>query len=327
LVPPGLAYIADNIVRRNNILGADAGQRSRWASPLHLPHRSDVLFFAGCGYQFAPQLEVLTATLKKMDMSFVGADFAMRLARLQDRIGLNLTALSGRIFGHGSSAGPLEAAVRVLRRLGVAPGYLHEEEPCCGAPLYHSGYETRFAENARRAYEALRASGAREVIGLVPSCTYALKNLFPVYIEGYDLRVRHFLEVVVEKIAPYRLRFPRQVRVAYHDPCQLVRYFNFVDEPRRILKAVEGIELVEPSWTKGEWASCCGGGGGFEAVFPELSQIIGVNRVRELLEGKPDIIVTHCPGCILQLKAGLRELKMENVAVLDLAEVIAMAME
>jgi len=108
---------------------------------------------------------------------------------------------------------------------------------------------------------------------------------------------------------------------------QLVRYLSLVEEPRRILRAIKGIELVEPDWTKGEWATCCGGGGGFEAVFPELSQVLAVNRARELLETGAEIIATHCPGCVMQLKEGLRELKVDNVEVLDLSQVIAMAIE
>ena len=94
-----------------------------------------------------------------------------------------------------------------------------------------------------------------------------------------------------------------------------------------MLNSIGNIELVETDWTKGEWSTCCGGGGGFEAVFPELSQILATNRVRELLETGADIIVTHCPGCIMQLKDGLKDLKIKNVKVMDLAEVIAAAME
>ena len=37
-------------------------------------------------------------------------------------------------------------------------------------------------------------------------------------------------------------------------------------------------------------------------------------------------IVTTCPGCIIQLKAGLKQLKVNDVRVLDLAEIIAMSM-
>jgi Fe-S oxidoreductase len=38
------------------------------------------------------------------------------------------------------------------------------------------------------------------------------------------------------------------------------------------------------------------------------------------------MIVTQCPGCIMQLKEGLKENKVTNVEVLDLAQVVATAM-
>ena len=58
-----------------------------------------------------------------------------------------------------------------------------------------------------------------------------------------------------------------------------------------------------------------------------MSQMLGVNRARELMETGAEIIVTHCPGCIIQLKDGLRALNIKGVEVLDLAQVIAVAME
>ena len=130
----------------------------------------------------------------------------------------------------------------------------------------------------------------------------------------------------MEGIQSRELRFPREVKVTYHDPCQLARYLGLIDEPRQILGAIKGIELVETDWTNREWATCCGGGGGFEAVFPELSEILAVNRAKELVETGAQIIVTHCPGCIMQLKAGIERLKIDDVEVLDLAQIVAMAM-
>ena len=123
------------------------------------------------------------------------------------------------------------------------------------------------------------------------------------------------------------LQFPKEAKVTYHDPCQLARYLGLIQEPRQILKAIKDIELVETDWTKEEWTTCCGGGGGFEAVFPELSQILAVNRAKELVATEAQIVVTHCPGCIMQLKDGLKELKTDGIEVLDLAQIVAMAME
>jgi heterodisulfide reductase subunit B len=329
LVPPGLTYLADNIITRQNILGVSKEQGAKWAHNLNLPSQSDTVFFAGCGYQFSAQLEKLMSLARGIDKSVIGAELPMRFARFQKKLGLNLPAIYSNVLSLGgeTEVKPLEAAVKVLRKLGIQPGYLGKDEPCCGATLYHAGLQSKFAENARHAYQALKEAGVKRIIGIVPYCTHALQKLFPLFIEGYDLEVRHFLDIVAEKISLFKLRYPRQVRVTYHDPCQMVRYLNLIEEPRRILRAIEGVTLVEPEWTRSEWATCCGGGGGFETVFPELSQVLAVNRVTELLETKPDIIVTHCPGCIMQLKDGLHQLKVEGVEVLDLSEVVATAME
>lgn len=328
LIPPGLTYLADNILSTQNILGVTKEQSAKWAEDLNLPRQSETIFFAGCGYQYSGQLEALMTLVRQIEKSVIGAELPMRFARFQKKLGLNLPGLYSKAIARGSvdEIRPLDDAIKVLQKLGISFGYLADNEPCCGAPLYQSGLQQKFAENARQAYEKLKSVGVRQVISIVPYCTNALQNLFPKFIDDYKLEVRHFLEIVAENLPKQKLRYPQKVKVTYHDPCQMVRHLDLVDEPRRILKAIEDIELVEPEWTKGEWSTCCGGGGGFEAVFPELSGVLAVNRASELLETKPDIIVTHCPGCVMQLKDGLRELKVENVDVLDITQVIATAM-
>jgi heterodisulfide reductase subunit B len=329
LVPPGLLYLADNITTYQNILGVSREQSARWAKDLNLPKKSETVFFAGCGYQFSAQLETLMSLIRQMDKSVIGSELPMRFARFQKKLGLNIPGIYGNVLAKVSDTEvpALEAAIKVLRILGIEPGYLAEDEPCCGAPMYHAGMQTKFAENARQAYDKMKSAGVKKIISVVPYCTNALSSLFPQNIEGFDLEVKHFVEVVDENLAAFRPRFPRKVKVTYHDPCQLVRFLNIVDEPRHILRSIEGIELVETEWTCGQWSTCCGGGGGFEAVFPELSQVLAVNRTRELLETGAEIIVTHCPGCIMQLKDGLHELKAKNIEVLDLSQVVAMALE
>jgi len=329
LIPPGLTYLAGNIVSKQNILGVSKEQSARWAKGLNLPKKSETIFFAGCGYQFSSQLETLMSLMRRTDKSSIGAELPLRFTSFQKKLGLNLPGIYSKVLAKSgdTEAQPLKSAVRVLSNLGVEFGYLADDEPCCGAPLYNAGLHKEFAQNARQAYQKLKSFGVRRVISIVPSCTYAILRLFPLYVDGFDLEVRHFLEVVLERISSRELRFPREVKVTYHDPCQLSRYLGLIEEPRRILSAVKGIELVETDWTKGEWSTCCGGGGGFEAVFPELSQILAVNRAKELVETGAKIIVTHCPGCVLQLKTGLKALKANDVEVLDLAQIVAMAME
>ncbi len=328
LIPPGLTYLADNIASKDNILGTSKGAGAKWAKELHLPKEMETIFFAGCGYQYNSELESLMSLIRKIDKSAVSTELTMSLAGFQKKLGIDASGIYRKVMarGNGADAQPLRDAVKVLDSLGVKFGYLADEEPCCGGLLYFIGLHKEFAKHAQEVYARLKSRGIKRIIGIVPSCTYTLRNLIPDSIDGHDLEVKHFCEVVSEGISSLELRYPREVKVTYHDPCQLVRYLGLVEEPRQILRAIKGIELVETEWTKGEWATCCGGGGGFEAVFPELSQILAVNRAKELIETGAEIIVTHCPGCIMQLKAGLKELKAGGVEVLDLAQIVAMAM-
>jgi len=329
LIPPGLVHIAGNITSKQNVLGAPKGTGAKWAKELNLPKEARTIFFAGCGYQYTTGLESMMSLIRKMDKSPIGAELPMGLASFQKKMGVDLAGVYRKLLVKDSvfDGQPLRDAVKVLRNLGTEFGYLADDEPCCGGLLHYIGLQNEFAQNARRVYDELKSHGVKRIISIVPSCTYTIRDLIPKYIEGYDLEVKHFSEVVLEGIQSRELRFPREVKVTYHDPCQLARYLGLIEEPRQILRAIKGIELIEPDWTSGEWATCCGGGGGFEAVFPELSEILATNRTRELVETGAQIIVTHCPGCIMQLEDGLKKLKIDDVEVLDLAQVVAMAME
>lgn len=327
LIPPGLTYLADNINTKDNILGAGKEKGAAWAKNLNLPKEAATIFFAGCGYQFNHDLESLMSLLRKMDGSgAVSTDWAMGMAGLTKKMGIDAAGIYNKLFSRGSNdAEPLLAAVKVLTSLGIKFGYLAEAEPCCGGSMYFAGLQKQFGERAKNVYERLNAKGVKEIIGIVPSCTYTLGKLIPQFVKEENIKVRHFCEVVAENIKPGQFKYPKKVKVTYHDPCQLVRYLGIVEEPRKILKSIENIELVEPKGTSREWATCCGGGGGFEVVYPELSLTLAKNRAKELANTGAEIIVTHCPGCIMQLQAGLKEIKA-NIEVLDLSQILAKAM-
>ncbi len=329
LIPPGLTYLANNITSKNNILGASKGTGATWAKDLGLPKEMETIFFAGCGYQYASELESLMSLIRKIDKSAISTELTMSLASFQKKLGIDAAGIYRRVMNRGGEADaqPLLSAVKVLSNLGIKFGYLADDEPCCGALLHYIGLHKEFAKHAQQVHDRLKSRGVKRIISIVPSCTYTLRYLIPNNVNGDGLEVKHFCEVVSENISSRELRFPREVKVTSHDPCQLARYLKLIEEPRQILRAIKGLELVETDWTRGEWTTCCGGGGGFEAVFPELSQILAVNRAKELVATGAEIIVTHCPGCIMQLKAGLKELGVSGVEVLDLAQVVAMAME
>lgn len=330
LIPRGMLLIADNISSRDNIFGASPGAKAEWAKELSLPRRNKTIFFAGCGYQYLRHARTMLDALSKLEKHGLDAERTTGIARAFKRVGIDLTAMYSKLplGGDDHYIEVLHSAVKVLTGLGVDFGYLHEEEPCCGAPLHFFGLEEEFARHCQVTYDKLKSLGVKQIIGLVPSCTNALRNLFPNYVAGFDIEVKHFCQVVWERIKEgnISLEMPQKVEVTYHDPCQLARYLGVIDEPRQVLNSIKGLELKEPEWTNREWATCCGGGGGFEMVFPELSHILAVNRARELMETGASTIVTHCPACVMQLEEGLKDLGRNHIEVLDLAQVVDRAL-
>jgi len=162
---------------------------------------------------------------------------------------------------------------------------------------------------------------------MVPSCTYALRELFPRFLKGWEVEVSHFLEVVWERMKKgMRFRLPQEVTVTYHDPCVLSRNLCVTEAPREILRSIEGVRFAEVERNNKEWSTCCGGGGGFEVIFPEISHTLATNRVRELLNTGASLIVTSCPGCLIQLREGVKELNAEGVQVLDMAQLLRNAL-
>lgn len=326
-IPQGMRLIAENIVSKDNILGAPKSEKAKWSRGLSFSEKNETIFFAGCGYQYSGSLESMISLIRKTDKSVIGSDIAMGIASFK-KLGIDAAGIYRKISAkeREEEAKPLKDAVKVLQKLGVEFGYLGEDEPCCGGLLYYAGLREEFNKTASHVYKKLKSLGVKKVISIVPSCTHTLKKLISDSVSGHDIEVKHFTQVVAKNIKSKSMSYPSKVKVTYHDPCQLGRYLNIIDEPRQILGAIKGIEFVEPDWARREWATCCGGGGGFEVVYPELSEIIAKNRAAELVKTGAQIIVTQCPGCIMQLKEGLKLLKVDTIEVLDLAEIVANAL-
>jgi hypothetical protein len=325
-VPEGLRFFRDNILTKGNIFGASS--KAGWAKGLELSAQGETLFFAGCGYQFMVEAEAILSAVRVLDKRGLPWEHTLGLTSFFNKRGINVGEIYGRLAHRlHPNNNPLRSAVEVLQGMDIDLGYLAEAEPCCAAPLYYAGFQDAFAAQATKTQALLKEKGITRLVGMVPSCTYALRELFPRFIQGWQVEVRHFLEVVCEEIKKgKRFRVPQGITVTYHDPCVLSRYLGLTEEPRQILRAIEGVQFAEVERNKEEWSTCCGGGGGFEVIFPEISHTLAANRVRELLETGASIIVTSCPGCLIQLKEGVKKLKARGITVMDMADLLRSAM-
>ena len=329
IVPAGHIYMRDNVLHKESLTGVNES-RAAWAKDLALPQKGEYTFFAGCGYQHMKYAEGMMEALKSAGKIGLGIERLMGIGKVFSKVGVDVASLAARVKASKEDpyTGSLIKSVGVLRKLGVDFGYLQEEEPCCGSPLYYTGFETEYADHARKNFEKFKSLGVSKVIGFVPACTAALKNVYPRYIEGYDLEVSHFYEIVARRLQETgkKPRLKEKVAAVYHEPCQLTRYLNVIAEPRQILNSIEGLELKKLDGEQcGQLSTCCGGGG-LEVSFPELSERVGKRRMQELLQTRAPLIVSSCPACVMQLTQSAKRLKV-NIQVKDLVDILDAALE
>jgi len=71
-------------------------------------------------------------------------------------------------------------------------------------------------------------------------------------------------------------KFP--ARVTYHDSCHALRELRLKDEPRQLLRKVEGLDLLEMDQAE----TCCGFGGTFSVKFPMISYAMDEVKVTSI---------------------------------------------
>lgn len=326
IIPVGHTYIRGSVLEKGNIFGV-AEDKSAWAKNLNLPRKADYIFFAGCGYQIMRYAGGMMGAVRAAEKIGVGMGKVVGISKAFGKLGIDIAGITGKVTAAGKEdpyTKVLTNVVSALRKLGVDLGYLYEDEPCCGSPLYYSGFVDDYIENAQKNYKLFKSLGVKKIIGVIPACTASLKNLYPKLVDGYDIEVKHFIEVVAERLKEtnIKLKLKEKMVITYHDPCQLSRYLDITKEPREIMSRIEGLELREPEpMQKGEWSTCCGGGGGMEVCFPELSERLALRRIEELLATGANVIATSCPACEMQLLKGIKKVKAD-IKVVDLAEII-----
>lgn len=197
------------------------------------------------------------------------------------------------------------ATVRVLERDGhrvTAP----IEQMCCGALHAHAGDGERARELARLNIDAFAGSDLPVVVNAA-GCGAHLKAYGDVLQEdpawaqrgrAFGARVRDATEVA----RPRPDRVERPLRVAYQDACHLAHGQRIRSQPRALLRAIEGVSLVEIA----DAERCCGSAGIYNLTQPEISQELQRQKVATILAARPDVVVSANPGCILQIVAGLR---------------------
>jgi glycolate oxidase iron-sulfur subunit len=119
--------------------------------------------------------------------------------------------------------------------------------------------------------------------------------------EAFSSRVRDITEVLdAMDLPPARGRLT--ARVTYQEPCHLVHAQRVSAAPRRLLRKIPGLELVEMN----ESAVCCGSAGIYNMTEPDMAARLQARKVGNIEATGATIVATANPGCAMQVAAGLR---------------------
>jgi L-lactate dehydrogenase complex protein LldE len=213
------------------------------------------------------------------------------------------------------------AAIAVLRSLGVDPIY-NPEQTCCGQTAFNAGYHEDARIVAERFINTFESAG--EIISLSGSCAAMIKVLYPQIdfpvslrskVELLSRRTYEFTNYIVQRLGRTDIGARFSGRVAYHDSCHILRELRISEEPRLLLKAVRGLELVELDLAD----RCCGFGGMFAVKFPGISLAMGEDKLASIKRAGVDIVVGCDNSCLMHLQ-GLAEVKGENLRTMHIAE-------
>jgi glycolate dehydrogenase iron-sulfur subunit len=197
---------------------------------------------------------------------------------------------------------------------------------CCGALSLHTGREAEAIAFARRAVTTFEQAGVDAVVVNSAGCGSAMKEygrLLGQAGAGWAERaakmsgkVRDLAEFLAE-IGPAARRHPLPVTAAYHDACHLAHAQRITRQPRELLRAIPGLNLVEVP----DAGTCCGSAGVYNLLQPEAASELGARKAESVLATGAPLLISANPGCSLQIASALAA-RGEGIAVAHTAEVL-----
>ena len=291
-IPTELQAAMENTQRYGNPLGESPRKRADWAAGIQ------------------PEVNILSKTRQPVDVLWFVGDYASFHSRMQSAT---------------------KALAKILNALGVKFGILGTEEFSDGDSQRLAGERGLFEMVAQKNGQLFKKYKFNEIITTDPHAFNAIKNEYPAL--GIKYPVRHYTQFLVERLDQLKpiLKNEIKAKIAYHDPCYLGRVNGVFDEPRALLSAIPGVELVEMSHQHMN-SLCCGGGGGgmwldgfqWEKAHTRLSEW----RVREAVAANAEILAVACPYEPPRFEDASKTIEAAGqLKVREIAELLAESME
>jgi len=217
-----------------------------------------------------------------------------------------------------------EATIRVLTANGCEV-VIPDKQLCCGALASHAGVRETARQLARNNIAAFAKENFDAIVTNAAGCGSTLKeydHLFSADEPEHSSAASfcHKMRDVTEFLATLGLTAPMRslgVRVTYQDSCHLLHGQRVREAPRKLLKAIPGVEFVELPYTE----LCCGSAGIYNVTQTETSLELLADKMTHAKKTAATIIATANPGCLLQLRAGA-QIHSTNQEVLHVIELL-----
>lgn len=217
------------------------------------------------------------------------------------------------------------AAAKLLEDAGCSVA-VPAAQTCCGQPAYNSG-DREDAEAIARSVVAL-FEGFDYTVAPSGSCAGMIKIHYPRLLAGTPewrgraealaertFELTSFLTDVLGK-SDVAARF--EGRVTYHDSCSGLRELGIRDQPRRLLRSMDGLAIEELS----DADTCCGFGGTFCTRYPDVSNAIVAKKAEAVARTDAGTLLAGDLGCLMNM-AGKLSRQGSDIDVRHVAEVLA----
>jgi L-lactate dehydrogenase complex protein LldE len=222
------------------------------------------------------------------------------------KVALFITCFNDTLF-----PGTGRAVVELLERLGCEVDF-PLEQTCCGQMHVNSGYG-RDAEGLMGRFA--RVFGAYEaVVSPSASCVAHVREHIP----SVSDRVFELTEFLIDRLGVVDVGASFPHRVTLHPTCHSLRLLHIGDRPKRLLRAVRGIDLVE----LGDERECCGFGGTFAVKNADTSMAMLSDKVRHVLDTRAEVCTSADTSCLMHIGGALSR-QRTGVRVMHLAEILA----
>lgn len=214
--------------------------------------------------------------------------------------------------------------VKVLEKAGCEVHY-NPNQTCCGQPAFNAGFVNECSAVAQKFLNDFSATDY--IVAPSASCVGFVRNYFPQVFAGTShlneatrlgQKVYEFTEFLTKIVKQEDFGATLQIKATYHDSCAALRECNIKEAPRKLLRNVKGLQLIEMNDNE----TCCGFGGTFAVKFEPISIAMAQQKISNALATGAACIISTDSSCLMHIDGVIKKNKVP-LQTMHIADVLA----